>query len=258
MENALNAQNVELPAGALESTAKDFTIRVNRSYARPETSPRCRSRPAPRPPPRRPNANGVTNNAGIQQGYVTRLGDIARIEEGPNDRRAMFMQNGKERIGIGIQRQAQANDLQISKAVAKEVKEINATLPAGTRLALAVDWTMFTRDAIQEVWFTMGLSLIMVALVNFVFLGSWRAALIPSVVAPICILSTFIVLGPAGLLDQPSDPAGPGAGHRPGGRRRHRGGGEHPAPHRRGRAAPGRRRARARQVSSPWWPPPSC
>ena len=209
VQNALNSQNLELPAGALESGSKDFTIRVKRGYQRPEdfaalpvvaggglsrlgvatSGPNGAAAPS----------NGVTNQAGMQQGYITRLADIARVEEGPDDRRRMFMQNGKERIGIGLTRQSQANDLEISKAVQREVDRINAALPAGTRLAVAVDWTMFTRDAIKEVWLTMGLSLAMVALVNFVFLGSWRSALIPSIVAPICILSTFIVLAPLGF-----------------------------------------------------------
>ncbi|MGC4107202.1 MAG: efflux RND transporter permease subunit [Thermomicrobiales bacterium] len=58
---------------------------------------------------------------------------------------------------------------------------------------------MFTEHAIQEVWITMAISLALVALVNFLFLGTWRAALIPSIVAPICILSTFIVLAPLGF-----------------------------------------------------------
>ena len=200
VENALNTQNVELPAGALESNAKDFTIRVNRGYTTPEQFAQLPVVPiGGGAAGASTGANGVTNTAGMQQPYITRLGDIARVEEGPDDRRRFFMQNGKERIGIGIQRQAQANDLQISQAVAKTVKQVNETLPPGTSMQVAVDWTMFTRDAIKEVWFTMGLSLILVAAVNYIFLGSWRAALIPSVVAPICILSTFIVLAPLGF-----------------------------------------------------------
>jgi multidrug efflux pump len=64
---------------------------------------------------------------------------------------------------------------------------------------VAIDYTQFTQQAIHEVWITMAISLAMVALVNFVFLGTGRAALIPSIVAPICILSTFIVLAPLGF-----------------------------------------------------------
>jgi multidrug efflux pump len=66
-------------------------------------------------------------------------------------------------------------------------------------MVVAVDNSVFTAEAIHEVWITMGMSIGLVVLVNLVFLGSWRSALIPSIVAPICILSTFIVLAPLGF-----------------------------------------------------------
>jgi multidrug efflux pump len=83
--------------------------------------------------------------------------------------------------------------------VDKEVLEINKTLPPGTKMIKAVDNSIFTAEAIHEVWVTMGISIGLVALVNLVFLGSWRSALIPSIIAPICILSTFIILAPLGF-----------------------------------------------------------
>jgi multidrug efflux pump len=180
VETALNNQNVELPAGALESDAKDFTIRVARAYSRPEDFVKLPLRPA--------DANG----------FVLRLGEVARVEEGSNERRKIFRGNGVNQVGIFLTRQSQANDVAISKVVDKELVEINKTLPAGTHLIKAVDNSIFTAEAIHEVWVTMGISIGLVALVNLVFLGSWRSALIPSIVAPICILSTFIVLAPLG------------------------------------------------------------
>ncbi len=181
VEDALNAQNLELPAGSLESSAKDFTIRVARAYAKPEDFARLPLRPAD------------------ASGFVLRLSDVARIEEGPDERRRLFRGNDVDQVGIGLTRQSQANDVAISKAVAKEVEVINQTLPAGTKLVVAVDNSVFTAEAIHEVWITMGMSVALVALVNLIFLGSWRSALIPSIVAPICILSTFIILAPLGF-----------------------------------------------------------
>jgi multidrug efflux pump len=181
VENALNNQNVELPAGALESNAKDFTIRVARSYSKPEDFLKLPLRPA--------DANG----------FVVRLGDVARVEEGSNERRKIFRGNGVNQVGIFLTRQSQANDVAISKVVDSELLEINKTLPPGTHLIKAVDNSIFTAEAIHEVWVTMGISIALVALVNLVFLGSWRSALIPSIIAPICILSTFIILAPLGF-----------------------------------------------------------
>ena len=185
VETALNSQNVELPAGALESTARDFTIRVNRGYATPEDFVRLPVK--------------VAGRTAASDAYVTRLGDIARIEEGAAEARRVFRGNGVDQIGMFLTRQSQANDLAIAKATRKEVAVINATLPEGTRLVIAVDSSQFTAEAIREVWITMGISIALVAMVNLVFLGSWRAAIIPSVVAPICLLATFIVLAPLGF-----------------------------------------------------------
>ncbi|MDB5467270.1 MAG: multidrug transporter AcrB, partial [Phenylobacterium sp.] len=220
VENALNSQNLELPAGALEAPAKDFTIRVARGYSTPAQFARMPIVPAnsaatttTRTQTQGTAALGGTaatagaaqgtmstmSTSSISSGYVTRLGDIARVEEGPDERRRLFRSNGADQVGIAITRQSQANDLEISAGVTKAVAEINKTLPKGTKIIVAIDYTAFTRHAIQEVWITMGISLALVALVNFLFLGTWRAALIPSIVAPICVLSTFIVLAPLGF-----------------------------------------------------------
>jgi len=215
VENALNTQNIELPAGSLEAPAKDFTVRVARAYATPEQFARM---PVTAGGPVRSTAQssaavgGTSAGAGAASGardtvatssnadaYVTRLGDIARIEEGPDERRKLFRSNGSDQVGLAITRQSQANDLEISDGIHKALDEINRNLPKGTRIQVAIDYTVFTRHAIEEVWVTMAISLGLVALVNFLFLGTWRAAIIPTVVAPICILSTFIVLAPLGF-----------------------------------------------------------
>jgi multidrug efflux pump len=212
VSNALNAQNLELPAGALEAPAKDFTIRVARGYSTPEQFRQLPVTPAAARTTATASAAGgagalgtTASAAGLvaaqtnPDAYVTRLGDIARVEEGPDEHRRMFRSNGREQVGLAITRQSQANDLDIAKGVRAQLAEVNKSLPPGTRLDVSVDYTIFTAHAIQEVWITMGISLALVALVNFVFLGTWRAALIPSIVAPICILSTFIVLAPLGF-----------------------------------------------------------
>ncbi len=215
VEAALNSQNLELPAGALEAPTKDFTIRVARGYSRPEQFARLPIVPT-RTAASQANASaavgGAAAGAGAAagtikditsavsgQGYVVRLADIARVEEGSDEPRRNFRSNGRDQVGIAITRQSQANDLEIADGVREALKQINPTLPKGTSLDIAVDYTAFTRHAIQEVWITMAISLACVALVNFLFLGTARAAIIPSVVAPICILSTFIVLAPLGF-----------------------------------------------------------
>ena len=197
VESALTSQNVELPAGALESTDKDYTVRVARNYATPAQF-------AALPIGTRGSAAATTGTgaAALIAGaptYVTRLGDIARVEEAPAEARRLFRGNGLDQIGLAVTRQAQSNDLAISKGVTDLLEEIRPTLPEGVELVVGSDNSVFTKHAIEEVWITIGISMLLVALVNFIFLGSFRAALIPSIVAPICLLATFMVLAPLGF-----------------------------------------------------------
>jgi multidrug efflux pump len=206
VESALTAQNVELPAGQLESGQKDYTVRVARTYARAEdfrqlpigtrgsgAAAAAQSGGATALP------SGASGAIQGQSGYVTRLGDIARIVEAPAEDRRLFRGNGQDQIGLAVTRQAQSNDLAISKGVEAMLETVRPSLPEGTELVIGSDNSVFTSHAIDEVWITIGISMALVALVNFIFLGSMRAAFIPSIVAPICLLATFIVLAPLGF-----------------------------------------------------------
>jgi len=208
VESALTSQNVELPAGTLESGQKDYTVRVARTYARAEDFRQLPigtggSASATTGGGQSSSATALPSGAmGAIQGaasYVTRLGDIARVEEAPQEDRRLFRGNGLDQIGLAITRQAQSNDLAISDGVTEMLETVRPSLPPGVELVVGSDNSVFTAHAIDEVWITIGISLALVALVNFVFLGTLRAAFIPSIVAPICLLSTFIVLAPLGF-----------------------------------------------------------
>ncbi|HEX8233132.1 MAG TPA: efflux RND transporter permease subunit [Caulobacteraceae bacterium] len=217
VQTALQSQNSELPAGFLESQSKDFTIRVQRGYGTAEQFAqlpitRAGLQGAATSTTSSASTTGsstsTASTAGVPAGasggvlqaaYVTRLADIARVEEAPDERRRMFRGNGADMIGMAITRQSQANDLEISKGVRQLVQELKPVLPPGTELVVAVDSSEFTAEAIKEVWITIGIAIVLVSLVNFIFLGTARAAFIPSIVAPICLLSTFIVLAALGF-----------------------------------------------------------
>ena len=205
VESALNSQNVELPAGALDSGEKNYTVRVARNYALAEDfrqlpiGNRGAAGALAAPGALGATASGASGALQSQSAYVTRLGDIARIEEAPEEERRLFRGNGLDQIGLAVTRQAQSNDLAISDGVRAMLEQVRPSLPEGTELVVGSDNSVFTAHAIDEVWITIGISLALVAFVNFVFLGTLRAAFIPSVVAPICLLATFIILAPLGF-----------------------------------------------------------
>jgi len=194
VESALTSQNIELPAGALDSGEKNYTVRVARNYALAEDFRQL-------PIGRQAAAQSAPSGGALQgqTAYVTRLGDIARVEEAPEEERRLFRGNGLDQIGLAVTRQAQSNDLAISEGVREMMEQVRPSLPEGTELVVGSDNSVFTAHAIDEVWITIGIALVLVALVNFIFLGTLRAAFIPSIVAPICLLSTFIILAPLGF-----------------------------------------------------------
>ncbi|MDP3404437.1 MAG: efflux RND transporter permease subunit, partial [Brevundimonas sp.] len=160
IEQALTTQNVELPAGALESESKNYTVRVARNYATAEEF-------AQMPIGTGGSASAAGSSAVVPGAvtYVTRLGDIARIEEAPAEDRRMFRGNGLDQIGLAITRQAQSNDLAISDAVTDMVETIRPSLPEGVEMQVGSDNSVFTAHAIDEVWITIGIALVLVALV---------------------------------------------------------------------------------------------
>jgi hypothetical protein len=100
------------------------------------------------------------------------------------------------------------------------------------QMRVAFDTSMFIERSIELVYKVMAEALLLVVLVIFLFLRSLRATLIPFVTIPVSLIGAFFFLIWIGLLDQRADAARHRARGRPGGRRRHRGAGEHPPPHR--------------------------
>ncbi len=175
VENVLRRENVELPAGRVESITREFTVRVSRSY------------------------NSADDFAAMvisesPDGHLTRLGDVAQVEIGAGDYRSEMRGNGELMLGLGIVKQSRANTLAVTRAVKKEVTEINKTLPDGIVLHNSYDTSIFIDQAIDEVYKTLFIAGLLVVIVIYLFLGNARAMLIPAVTVPVSIISAFIFL----------------------------------------------------------------
>lgn len=180
VEQALRAENVELPAGSVESTQRQFTARVERGYKTPEDFRALVLRQGP-------------------DGYLVRLGDVARVERAAAEERTFFRGNKVQMIGIGIIKQSTANTLAVATAAKEEAARIAPSLPEGMEFRQSYDSSIFIEGAIAEVYKTLGIALILVVLTIFLFLGSLRATLIPAVTVPVSIIATFLVLYIAGF-----------------------------------------------------------
>lgn len=175
VEAALRAENVELPAGRIESQTRDFTLRVARSYQKPEDFAQI------------PLKKGA-------DGYVVRLGDVAKIQLDSAERRAYYRSNGEPNIGLGIVKTSTANSLDVARAIRAEADKIRPGLPDGTNIFVAFDTTVFIESAVERVYHTLAEAVVLVLIVIWLFLGSFRAALIPAVTVPVCLIAAFIPL----------------------------------------------------------------
>ena len=175
IENALRTQNVELPAGRLESADQNITLRVTRSFANEEQFRQLVV------------ARGT-------DGYLVRLADVARVETDAENPYSAFRLNGDSALGMGIVRQSGANTLAVAESAKKLAEEIKPTLPDGMTITVGSDDSQFISKAIEGVWTTLAEAAVLVVLVIFLFLGSWRATIIPAITVPICLLATFAVL----------------------------------------------------------------
>jgi multidrug efflux pump len=175
VEQALRRENVELPAGRVESTAREFTVRVQRRYRTAQ------------------QFGEVVVRRG-ENGHLLRLRDVARVELGPSDDRTMFRRNGEDMVGIGIVPQAKANVLDVVDGVKRKMDAVNASLPKDMQLYPSSDSSVYIDAAIDEVWATLFVTSVVVVLVIFLFLGSVPATLVPAVTVPVSLIGTFFVL----------------------------------------------------------------
>ncbi|WP_027713665.1 efflux RND transporter permease subunit, partial [Desulfuromonas sp. TF] len=174
VENALRRQNVEIPSGRIESTEREFTVLAETDLRTPEQF--------------------ETMILQDQSGYLVRLRDVGRAEIGAESERSVVRFKGNAAVALGVVKQATANPLDISKAVRTMVPEIEAGLPEGMKVAVAYDRAIFIDRSIQNVFRTIGEAVLLVILVIFIFLRSFRSTLIPLVTIPVSLVGAFGVM----------------------------------------------------------------
>jgi multidrug efflux pump len=174
VETALRAQNVEIPAGRIESSDREFTVLA-------ETDLQSQSA----------FESIVLREA---EGYAVRIGDVGRVQIDAQDKRVAFRINGKTGVGVGVIKQTTANPLEVSQAIRKELPSVAASLPEGMRLSIAYDTSIFIERSIYSVVESILIAVLLVVLVIFVFLRSVRATLIPVVTIPVSLITTFALM----------------------------------------------------------------
>lgn len=174
VENAVRDRNVEVPAGRIESTKREFTVRSLGELKTPEEFQEL-----------------VVRNTGTQ---LVKLKDLARVELGPEDERGALRFKGATALGVGVVRQSKANLISVADEIRGAMPAIQASLPPGVKLEVAFDGSVYVRRSIQEAQETLVIAAGLVILIIFVFLRNLRATIIPGLAIPTSIVSTFAIM----------------------------------------------------------------
>ncbi|MBP5986624.1 MAG: efflux RND transporter permease subunit [Azonexus sp.] len=174
VEDALRKQNVEVPAGRIESREREFSVVANTDLGTPEEFGAVIVK---------------TANA-----YPVRIRDIARVEIGPASERSSVRFKGRSAVALGVIKQATANPLELSKALRAELPKVTSELPEGMRADVAYDSSVFIDRSIQSVFTTIGEAILLVLAIIFFFLRNFRATLIPLVTIPVSLVGAFGIM----------------------------------------------------------------
>ncbi|HEV8263316.1 MAG TPA: efflux RND transporter permease subunit [Gemmatimonadales bacterium] len=174
VEGAILSHNVEIPAGRIESTRREFSVRSLGELKTPQEFGEL----------------GVAS----QGTQVVKLKDVARVELAPEDTRSIFRWNGSPSVAIGVVRQSKANLIEVARNIREALPSIQQTLPLGVKLEIAFDGSVFVRHSINDARLTLLIAAILVVLIIFVFLRNLRATIIPGLAIPASIVATFAVM----------------------------------------------------------------
>jgi multidrug efflux pump len=178
-EDAIRRSNLEVPAGRIESTQREFSVTSQTDLSRPSQF-----------------ADIIIKNAA---GFPVRIRDVGRVQEAAADERTGTRLNGRAAITAGVIRQATANPLDISNDVRAMIPKLQADLPPGISIEVANDNSVFIDRSIKSVFKTIVEAVVLVALVIFVFLRTLRASIIPIITIPVCLIGTFALMALAGF-----------------------------------------------------------
>lgn len=171
---AIRAQNIELPAGLIESSDREFSVNPRTDLYTEEEF-----------------RNIVVR---VEDGHQIRLADVADIRLGVEDERSYVRYNGKTAIGIGVVKQSTANPIDVAKEVHKRIELLQKDMPDDMRMAVPHDASVFVEESIASVWQTLAEAFLLVLLIIFLFLQSGRATFVPSSAIPVSLIGAFAVM----------------------------------------------------------------
>jgi multidrug efflux pump len=179
VRNAISRENVELPSGSIEGNTTQLTIRTLGLMSTPKEFDDL-----------------IIKQTGDQ---IVRFKDIGRAELGPEDIRGILKRDGVPMVSDVIIPQPGSNQIEIVDEVYRRLEYIKKDLPEDIKVKIAFDNTQYIRNSIKEVKNTIYIAFVLVVIIIYFFLRSWRATLIPILVIPISLIGAFFIMYLAGF-----------------------------------------------------------
>ena len=179
VRNAISRENVELPSGSIEGNTTQLTIRTLGLLTTPKEF-----------------NDLIVKQSGDQ---IVRFSDIGRAELGPEDIRGILKRDGIPTVQVALIPQPGSNHIDIVDEVYRRLEYIKKDLPADVTTNINYDNTEYIRSSIKEVKTTIYIAFILVVIIIYFFLRSWRATLIPILVIPVSLVGSFFIMYLAGF-----------------------------------------------------------
>lgn len=174
VRNALNSQNVELPSGKLTGNNTELTVKTIGNLSKPEEF-----------------NNIIIRTDGDK---IVRFSDIGGAELGPENIETKLSQSGLPMIGLAIVPMPGANYLDISAEFYKKYEALKKDLPKDIKLNIALDNTIFVKKSVLEVAETLGISIVLVIIIIYLFFRDWAIAFRPLIDIPVSLIATFFIM----------------------------------------------------------------
>ncbi|MEY4432207.1 MAG: hypothetical protein RLZZ44_337 [Bacteroidota bacterium] len=174
VRTALRNQNVELPSGKITGTNTELTVRTVGNLSKPEE---------------------FNNIIILSEGdKIVRFSDVGKAEIGPENVETNMMQSGVPLVGVAIIPRPGANYLDIATAFYKEYRRFKKDLPKDIHLNIVIDNTVFVKQSVIEVAETLGISILLVVLIIYLFFRDWAIAFRPLIDIPVSLIATFFIM----------------------------------------------------------------
>ncbi len=181
---AVRSANLNVPAGSIKEGARDYSIRTVGEYSSAKQIADTRI---------------YVGASGGKPAFMARIGDIADVKDTVAEPDVLTRLNGKPAVVFNIQKQSDANTVDVADGVKRELADMQPILPAGVHPVIAIDTSKFVKDALNDVNHSLLEGVLLVVLIVFLFLHTARATFIVALAIPTSLMATFIPISGFGF-----------------------------------------------------------